>query len=835
MPFNQARTPFHSPAPFGLLTQLERSAGAGCWAQDLATGELRWTDALFHLLELKPGEDSARCLLEVATPESHDALRAALLACRHDARPFALELQAPTPSGRRLWLRATGEAVRGEHGEVLGLQGVLLDLSEKKQSEQESLRVLMQLSTTLASINEAFVTLDRDGCFTFVNPESERLLERKSAQLLGSRLWDEVEEGGNSRLAPELQQCLQSGLSTEFEVFDVSRQKWLELRAYSFAEGLAVYFRDVTERRRSQEQLLLLQTSISRLNDIVLIAEAGSGPEPRLVFVNDAFQRLTGYTDAEVLGRTPRLLTGPLTQPRELERIRAALRESRPVRTELTVYKKSGDQFWLELEIVPVEQNQGGLMHWVAVGRDITARKATDDEIEHLAFYDTLTELPNRQLLMERLTSALSRTSAQKGLGALMFIDLDHFKVLNDTLGHAKGDLLLQQVAARLNGCVRSHDTVARLGGDEFVVMLEDLADDAVSALAKTRVVGQKILEALSEPYDLSGHQYHGTCSVGVAQFHAGQGSIGDLLKQADLAMYQAKATGRNALCFFDPAMQAAATANAALNTELRHALHEHQFVLHYQPQVGRDDRMIGVEALLRWQRPGRLAMPDEFVPQAEESGLILPLGAWVLETACAQIAEWAKRPETASFSVAVNVSVRQFRNPEFVDQVMRVIKRTGIPPQRLKLELTESLLASDIDVTIAKMGMLKDAGVTLSIDDFGMGYSALSYLKHMPLDQLKIDRTFVKDVLTDPNDAAIARTIIGLAQSLGLAVMAEGVETQAQRDFLARHGCECYQGFLFCKPLAIEALEPFIAAHVLAMSPASPADSAQPAAQAGA
>ncbi len=815
MPLNETRTR-RDPATAALLAQLERSAGAGCWTQDLTTGQLSWTEALFSLLEFKPGEDPVRDLLEIAVPESQEALRAALLACRHDARPFALELQALTATGRRLWLRATGEAVRGDHGEVLGLQGVLLDLSEKKHSEQESLRVLMQLSTTLASINEAFVTLDREGCFTYVNPESERLLALKSAQLLGDRIWNTLEEAGTTRLQRELKHCLESGESVEFEVFDLVRQKWLELRAYSFAEGLAVYFRDVTERRRSQEQLQLLQTSISRLNDIVLIAEAGQdGAEPRIVFVNDAFQRLTGYTDAEVMGRTPRLLQGPLTQLRELDRIQAALREPRPVRTELTVYKKNGAQFWLELEIVPVDQHQVGLTHWVAVGRDITTRKATDDEIEHLAFYDTLTELPNRQLLMERLTSALSTSSAGNGLGALMFIDLDHFKVLNDTLGHAKGDLLLQKVAARLSACVRRKDTVARLGGDEFVVMLDDLSDNSVTALAKTRVVGQKILDALSEPYELSGHQYHGTCSVGVTLFHAGQGSIGDLLKQADLAMYQAKATGRNALCFFDPAMQAAATANAALNTELRHGLHSHEFVLHYQPQVGRDDRMIGVEALLRWQRPGGLAMPDEFVPQAEESGLIMPLGAWVLETACAQIAAWAQRPDTASFSVAVNVSVRQFRHPEFVDQVMSVIKRTGIPPQRLKLELTESLLASDIEVTIAKMGMLKDAGVTLSIDDFGMGYSALSYLKYMPLDQLKIDRTFVKDVLTDPNDAAIARTIIGLAQSLGLAVMAEGVETQAQRDFLARHGCDCYQGYLFCKPLPIEKLESFIAAHV--------------------
>ena len=487
---------------------------------------------------------------------------------------------------------------------------------------------------------------------------------------------------------------------------------------------------------------------------------------------------------------------------------------------ELINHKKNGEMFWMELEVVPVDESPRGVRHWVAVGRDITARKAQDDAIERLAFYDTLTQLPNRRLLVERLQKALHAPGGQLRQGALMFIDLDHFKVLNDTLGHARGDMLLQQVAQRLASCVRRHDTVARLGGDEFVVMLDDLGADAAAAAAKTRVVGQKILQTLSEPYELAGHQFHGTCSVGITPFHNDHETIGELLKQADLAMYQAKAAGRNSLCFFDPAMQAAATANAALTSELRQALHAQHFVLHYQPQVGRNGRMLGVEALVRWQRNGALVGPGQFITQAEESGLIMPLGTWVLETACAQIAAWAGRPDTAHLVVAVNVSARQFRHPEFVDLVMATIGRTGIPAGRLKLELTESLLATDIEVTIAKMGMLKELGVTLSIDDFGMGYSALSYLKHLPLDQLKIDRAFVKDVLTDPNDAAIARTIISLSQSLGLAVIAEGVETEAQRDFLARHGCECYQGYLFCPPLGIEALEAFMRTSSPACAP---------------
>ncbi len=798
-----------------LLALLERTVRAGAWVLELPGRRLTWTGQLAALLELPRGAVLADALHFYA-PESRELMAAALDACLQNAVPFDAEVQIITARGRRLWVRAFGEALRDAAGVVVRIHGALQDLSEKKRAEQESTAVTMRLSTTLGSITEAFATLDREGRFTYVNRESERLLGRQSNQLLGQTIWAELGDTQGGRLHREMRAVLDRRRSVEFEEFYAPLDKWLELRAYPFEEGIAVYLRDVSSWRQSQEQLLLLQTSISRLNDIVLITEGGSidAPGPRIVFVNDAFERHTGYSRDEVLGQTPRLLQGKRTQRSELNRIRSALQKAQPVRAELVNYKKNGELFWLELEIVPVDYFSRGLTHWVAVGRDITERKAAEDEIEHLAFYDALTQLPNRQLLMNRLAHVLSQ-DADTQTGALMFIDLDNFKVLNDTLGHSKGDLLLQQVGLRLAACVRPSDTVARLGGDEFVVMLEDLDgldDTPQGANATAQVVGEKILTALSEPYDLAGHPYHGTCSIGVTLFSRQQESIGDLLKQADLAMYQAKASGRNSVCFFDPAMQAAATANAALASELRQALRDQEFVLHYQPQVGREERMVGVEALIRWQHPVRgLVFPDEFIPQAEESGLVLPLGKWVLETACAQLASWAQRAETEALSIAVNVSARQFRHPEFVEQVMTVIQQTGIRANRLKLELTESLLATGMEVSVAKMDILKTAGVTLSLDDFGMGYSALSYLKHLPLDQLKIDRAFVKDVLTDPNDAAIARTIIGLAQSLGLNVMAEGVETEAQRDLLARFGCHSYQGYLFCKALPIDELEVFM------------------------
>ena len=825
-----------SPESAGqLLNLVERAAGAGAWALELPGRRMRCSGFLEAMLEMPPHEaPEFAALLDFFTPESLPIMTAALGACMENGVAFDQEAQLVTARGKHLWVRTVGEAIRDASGAIVRVHGVMQDLTEKKRAEQESLSVTMRLSSTLASISEAFVTLDREGRFTYLNSESERLLGRKSVDLLGQKIWHRLDSTGGERLRLEMAGALAQGLTVAFEEFYPQLGKWLELRAHPFDEGIAVYLRDVSTLRQSQEQLLLLQTSISRLNDIVLITEAASidAPGPRIVFVNDAFEIHTGYSREEVLGKSPRLLQGPQTQRAELDRIRSALQKAQPVRAELINYKKNGDPFWLELEIVPVDYFSRGLTHWVSVGRDVTKRKAADDEIERLAFYDTLTQLPNRQLLMDRLQRALSQGTGTAEIGVLMFIDLDHFKVLNDSLGHARGDLLLQQAAARLATCVRANETVARLGGDEFVIMLEHQGESPQAATDKARAVGGQILAALSEPYDLAGHQYHGTCSIGITSFSRHHQNIGDLLKQADLAMYQAKGAGRNGLCFFDPDMQAAATANAALSAELRQGLREREFLLHYQPQVGPDGQMLGVEALIRWQHPQRgLIGPGEFISQAEESGLILPLGQWVMEAACAQLASWSRRPETGKFSIAVNVSARQFRDPEFVDLVMTVMKQYGIAAHRLKLELTESLLATGMEVTIAKMGMLKNAGVTLSIDDFGMGYSALSYLKHLPLDQLKIDRAFVKDVLTDPNDAAIARTIIGLAQSLGLAVMAEGVETEAQRAFLAWNGCECYQGFLFCKALPIDALEVFIknlpAQDGAALSPVP--DSAQP------
>ena len=410
---------------------------------------------------------------------------------------------------------------------------------------------------------------------------------------------------------------------------------------------------------------------------------------------------------------------------------------------------------------------------------------------------------------MDRLKQAWVYSARNARHGALLFIDLDNFKSLNDTLGHHFGDLLLQQVAQRLVACVRKTDTVARLGGDEFVVMIEDLSERDIEAAAQTEIIGNKMLAELDKPYRLSTHVYHCTASIGITLFGGKQPSIDELMKQADIAMYQAKKAGRNALRFFYPEMQEAISSRVSLGNELRRALENRQFQLHYQIQVNSSYHPIGAEALIRWLHPEQgLVSPALFIPLAEETGLIVPIGQWVIETACAQISAWQKDPLTRDLVLAVNVSAKQFLQAGFAAHVLAAVHQHAIDPTLLKLELTEGMLLDNIQDTIATMNILAELGIQFSLDDFGTGYSSLQYLKRLPLDQIKIDQSFVRDITTDASDKAIVITIIAIAHSLGLEVIAEGVETEEQRQFLIYNDCIHYQGYLFGKPVPIEQFE---------------------------
>jgi len=568
--------------------------------------------------------------------------------------------------------------------------------------------------------------------------------------------------------------------------------------------GTTGFAHDITARKQVEEELRIAAIAFDSQQGMILTDTDGI-----ILRVNQAFTRLTGYSAEEAIGKTPHLLSSGRHDQAFYHNLWENLLEQRYWQGEMWNRRKNGTIYaeWLTISAVP--DVDGGVTHYIGAFSEITQHKEAEAEIHRLAYYDPLTQLPNRRLLNDRLSQALAASARSGKYGALLFIDLDNFKTLNDTLGHDMGDVLLKQVAQRLVTCVREGDTVAREGGDEFVVMLEDLGDSSEEAATLAEIIGEKILTTLNHTYQLASHDYHGTPSIGVTLFIDHLSTVEELLKRADIAMYQAKTSGRNAMCFFDPAMQAMVTARANLETDLHRALAKNQFKLYFQMQVHHNRQIIGAEVLLRWQHPERdLVSPLEFISLAEETGLILPIGLWILETACTQLKTWEGTTATQHLQLAVNVSARQFHQTDFVEQVCAVLEKIAIKPDRLKLELTESLVLDNIDDTIIKMQALKEIGVRFSMDDFGTGYSSLAYLTQLPLDQLKIDQSFVRNIGVKSTDAIIVQTIIGMADNLGFEVIAEGVETEEQRAFLELYGCPACQGYLFGRPVPLEKFE---------------------------
>ena len=564
-------------------------------------------------------------------------------------------------------------------------------------------------------------------------------------------------------------------------------------------------------------ELRLTAAAVARLNDMVSIAEV-AGTEQRIIFVNRAFERRSGYNRDAMLGGSLRLLQGPDTATGTLDRINQAMARSEAVRAELLNYTRYGEPYWVERELVPISDEGGTNTHWVAVERDITERKKSEDDIHRLAYFDVLTGLPNRRLLMDRIDKLLASSERNSQYSAVMFIDLDNFKYINDARGHATGDALLKNAAARLAQLMRKADTVARIGGDEFVVLLAHLSGVHATAAHSALVVAEKIRAAIAEDFVIDGQSYSSSASIGVtllpkgalgasgAAGAAGEQSAQDLLREADIAMYRAKADGRNGIAFFEAAMQAEVEQRLNLERDLALAIEQHELAMHYQAQVDCNGGIIGAELLMRWQRAdGSWVSPALFIPLAEESGQILALGAWAMRQACAAVLQLKQAGHALPLSV--NVSPSQFRQPEFVEQVRALLAETGAPAELLIFEVTEGLLVEKLEDTVLRMRQLAALGIRFSIDDFGTGYSSLAYLKKMPLYELKIDRSFIQDTPADASVTAIVQTILAMAHHLGLKVVAEGVETQAQADFLINSDCHGMQGYLYARPAPLDAL----------------------------
>ncbi|MBA5639867.1 EAL domain-containing protein [Duganella sp. LX20W] len=683
----------------------------------------------------------------------------------------------------------------------------LLERSSRQLQEQQ-----LELQRVLRNVPVEIVALDASQHCRYANPPFARRMGRKDGALSGLPWRYAVPTEWRGKVEPLMARAM-AGQHTEADfaftdVYGAQRHVTAtvvpERGTDGALDGVLAIFADTTEREIARRRMLESMEELSKLKDaldahaIVAVTDA----QGVIIHVNDKFCTISKYARSELLGRTHSVVNSGHHPRAFFQDLWRTIGSGKVWSGEICNRAKDGSLYWVYSTIVPFIGADGIPNQYIAIRADITERKHAEQAVQRLAFYDTLTSLPNRLLLIDRLKMVLAQGERSGQYGALLSLDLDDFKGINDTLGHEQGDELLRQVARRLQSRVRKGDTVARMGGDEFILVLPELGHDHDTACRLAEDLAGSIRDVLAVPFYFNDLRVDSSCSIGLVMFD--QGGVGEeeLLKQADMALYRAKAQGKNRVHVFAPALQEQILATARLLADLRVAQQRDELRLFYQPVVGTARELRGYEALIRWQHPDKgMVSPVEFIPLAEQSGLILSIGHWVLRQACLQLADWRHDPARAGLTVAVNVSARQMRDAGFVEQVKAVLDETGANPGLLRLELTESMFHADLEETVGKMHALRTLGVRFSLDDFGTGYSSLSYLRRLPLYQLKIDRSFVTHVDTDSHDAAIARTILALAATLGLRVVAEGVETPAQFAFLAQLGCDAFQGYLFGKP----------------------------------
>jgi diguanylate cyclase (GGDEF)-like protein/PAS domain S-box-containing protein len=719
-------------------------------------------------------------------------------------------------SGQAIDVAVTISPIRNQDGRIIGASKVAHSIVERKKTEAALLESNTRLQLLIEHAPAAIAMFDRHMHYLAV---SRRWLmdygigERDIVGLSHYEIFPEISNRWREIHARGMAGEVISSDEDAFRRRDGSVQwlKW-DVRPWRTASeqigGIVIFSEEITARKLAQDELRVAAKVFDSHEGMVVANRHGI-----VLRVNRAFCDITGYEEADLVGKSASILQANDEDPLIFVKVMRALKVDGFWKGEVWNKRKDGKPYvaWMTISTVPGSDNKP--THYVAVCADITESKRAEANIHELAYYDPLTHLPNRRSLYRQLGRLLGNARRANALHAVIFMDLDNFKVLNDTRGHDAGDELLREAAARIKQQLRGWDMVARIGGDEFVMMLEDLGEDIKAAVIHAGAVAEKLRQALAEPYMLRGSLLHSSASLGIALFRGSDESLDSVLQHADLAMYQAKAAGRNCLRFFDPTMQTALDLRSTLEADLRQAVGTGQLRLHYQPQVDETGKLFGAEALLRWVHPVRgMVSPGEFIPLAEDTGLILPIGLWVLQSACAQLQAWATRPVLRDLRLAINVSALQFRLASFVDLVRDTAAKSGADTRRLTLEITESVMLGDMQDTLDKMSELKALGICFSVDDFGTGNSSLSYLSRLPLDELKIDQSFVANLPDSHNDAVIAQTIIRMATSLGLSVVAEGVETGPQQLFLRENGCRLHQGFLISRPLPLPEFELFAA-----------------------
>jgi len=783
------------------------NGGIGTWEADLVNNKQKWLESCIELLGFPYISDPTwDDFLALVYPEDRQRVIDATNDHIEHGKKYDVEYRAILANGNIRWMRSAGQVERDADGKPIIMRGIAQDVTERHENQQRIETLLDEQRAILENRLVGIITV-RDRKIVWANSAYETMLGYEKGEVIGlpSRQLYLNEEDYQSVGAAYANIENEAIFRTQHEfVRKDGKHIWLSMSGASLhkdtGESLWVFV-DVTERKLAEDNLRIAATAFES-HEGIMVTDANNS----ILQVNHAFTEITGYTAEEVIGKNPNILHSGRQDEAFYNQMWKVINATGRWEGEILNRRKNGEVYPEQLTITVVKDKDGTVINYVASLSDITNNKAAADEIQHLAYYDFLTGLPNRRLLTDRLKQAFASSLRSGRDGALLFVDIDNFKMLNDTLGHSVGDLLLRLVAERLYEFVRSADTVARLSGDEFIVMLEDLSEKDLEAASQAETVANKILGILSQPYLLDSHIYHCTCSIGITLFNDHHSGVEELLKQADIAMYQAKKEGRNTLRFFDRQMQDAINSRASMENDLRDALDRNEFQLYYQIQVDESNHPLGAEALIRWLHPERgLVLPSDFISLAEENGMILPIGQWVLNTACGQLKAWQQDAYTRDLTLSVNVSAKQFRQPDFIEQVQLAIKNHSINPMSLELELTESILLENIEDTVATMNALKEIGIRFSLDDFGTGYSSLQYLKRLPLYQLKIDQSFVRDIAGNNGDQAIVQTIVAMANSLQLNVIAEGVETEAQKQLLLSKGCRAYQGYLFGKPVPIE------------------------------
>ncbi|MBV4480628.1 sensor domain-containing protein [Pseudomonas khavaziana] len=795
------------------------SAQLGTWDWHIPSGMLYGSAraAQLHGLDPAPFHESFDAFFEGMSDEDREGMRNAYRSLREGpGGNYQLTYRVLMEDGSPRYLESRARLYRDESGHPLRMAGTLLDITDQVEREQRLTASEEKFASLFQASPDPICVTDLDsGAFIEINPAFTQTFGftaaeviDKSAEQIG--LWDE----SSKRLQRIEQVIREQALSNVAVVVHHKDGQSLtcvissRLIKVSDQSCIVTTLRDITQQQRSEAALKASEEKFAKAfhssPDAISITERDSG---RYVEVNDGFCRLTGYRTEEVIGLTLYQI-GIWADENQRAALLAELQiKGRIHHLEMLWHNKRGEVLAVEVSVEPITLNETPCL--LLTARDVSLLKNAQAQIRHLAYHDPLTNLPNRALLMDRLSQQIALLKRHNLRGALLFLDLDHFKHINDSLGHPVGDTVLKIVTARLEASVRMEDTVARLGGDEFVVLLSGLEGSRQAVSSQVQALADTLRELLSEPMFLDGHRLQVTPSIGVALIPDHGSTPADLLKRADIALYRAKDSGRNTTQMFHNSMQKTASERLRMETDLRLALSRGEFSVHYQPQVdARGNRIIGAEALVRWQHPQLGAQsPTEFIKVLEDSGLILEVGTWILDEACGAFAQLIADGlvDPLNFSLCVNISPRQFRQNDFVERVERSLKQHQLPFSLLKLEITEGIVIQNLDDTVAKMRRLKKLGVSFAMDDFGTGYSSLTYLKRLPVDALKIDQSFVRDATHDPNDAEIIRAIVAMARSLNLEVIAEGVETPEQLAFLQQLGCHLFQGYLHSRPLPIE------------------------------